>query len=176
MSKAKPTVLPGLILILVGVLIIIHKLDIYYIDFENLFPFIFLGIGLLLFTKVFRSEKKRGLVFPATIFFLVGLFFLSENSDFPLHFYNDEYFSVFLIIIGLAFVVQFIFQPKNLSLLIPGIVLLLIGFGLLGWIRDWLYFNDFNLYFRDFWPVALILLGILFIYSSIRKRTNPKPE
>ncbi len=176
MSETKRSVLPGVILILIGVLIIIHKLNIFFIDPETLFPIVFLGIGLLLFLSVFKSEKKRGLVFPGTIFFLVGLFFLAENNNFLLHLNYDEYFSVFIIIIGLAFVVQFIFQPKNWSLLIPGTILLLIGFSILGWTRDWFYTHDLDLYFRDFWPVVLILLGLLFVFSSLKKRASSKQE
>lgn len=169
MNEAKKSFVPGIVLIVIGALILFHKLDIFHFYWSDIYPIVFLLLGIWFFIGVFAKGQK-GLAFPGTLFLLLGLFFLLRNNYFHYRLYFDDFWPIFLIIFGLAFVVQFIFNIKDWGLLIPGGIFLFLGFGFLARTMDWYIPFEFEYYIGKYWPVALILIGIAIIVSSIKKK------
>ena len=171
MTQQQKSVIPGIILIIVGGLIILHKLDIFHIYWRDIYPVLFIGLGLWFFLNVF-VKKQRGLAFPGTLFLLLGLFFVLRNYHIFYRFYIDEYWPIFLIILGLAFVVQFLFRPQDWGILIPGTIFLVIGLAFLARTMHWLLPYEIEFYFEKYWPVLLILIGLGIILSSFKKKAD----
>ncbi|HDL18023.1 MAG TPA: hypothetical protein ENH29_03115 [Bacteroidetes bacterium] len=169
MKDSKKSIVPGAILILIGVLIIIHKMDIFNFYWRNLYPVIFLALGAWFFFNVFL-RKQRGQAFPGTLFLLLGIFFILRNYSLFYPYYIDEFWPVFLIIFGLAFVVQFLFRPDDWGLLIPGFIFLLLGFVFLARTMGWFLPYQIEYIVETYWPVLLILIGIAIIFSGLKKK------
>lgn len=168
MVEQKRSIWPGIALITIGGLILVHKLGIYHFYWRDLYPLIFIILGIWFFVNLFL-RKQRGLAFPGTLFLLLGIFFFLRNNYFPYRFYFEEYWPIFLIIVGLAFVVQFCFQAQDWGLLIPGGILLFIGFGFLARTMRWVVPFGVRYYLEQYWPLVLILIGIAIIISSLMK-------
>lgn len=168
MSDVKRSILPGIILIIIGALILVHKLDIYHFYWRDIYPIVFIVLGVWFFVGVFAKNQK-GLAFPGTLFLLLGIFFFLRNNVFHFHWYWDEFWPIFLIIFGLAFVVQFFLNPKDWGLLIPGGIFLFLGVGFFARIMRWYIPFDFEYYIEKYWPVILIVIGISIIISSLTK-------
>ena len=166
MSEAKRSFLPGLILIVIGALILIHKLDIYHLYWRDIYPIVFVILGVWFFVSVF-AKKQKGLAFPGTLFLLLGIFFFLRDYY---RLYLDELWPIFLLIFGIAFIVQFLFNHKDWGLLIPGGIFLFLGFGFLARTLHWYIPFEFEYYIGKYWPVVLILIGIAIIVSSLRKK------
>lgn len=175
MNDSKRSIVPGVILILIGALIIIHKLDIFHFYWRDLYPVIFLALGVWFFFNVF-VRKQKGQAFPGTLFLLLGIFFILRNYSFFYRYYADEFWPVFLIIFGLAFVVQFFFRPDDWGLLIPGFIFLLLGFVFLARTMGWIMPYQVEYIVETYWPVLLILIGIAIIFSGLRKRESKPIE
>ena len=169
MSEAKRSFFPGVVLIIIGALILIHKLDIYHLYWRDIYPIVFVALGVWFFIGVF-AKKQKGLAFPGTLFLLLGLFFLLRNNYFHYSLYMDEFWPIFLLIFGFAFIVQFFFNPKDWGLLIPGGIFLFLGFGFFARTMHWYIPFEFEYYIGKYWPVVLILVGIAIIVSSLRKK------
>jgi len=162
------SIAPGIILILMGGLLLLDKLGYYRLRWSTIYPLILLLLGVMFFSWVWRRGDK-GAVFPGTILFLLGLFFFFRNSGLLPLYYLWEFWPVFLIIVGLAFVVLFIFKPHDWGVLVPGGILLFFG-------TVFLLNNIYYLPWRTrelvgtFWPVILIIIGIGIILGQFKKR------
>lgn len=169
----KKSAIPGMILIVIGGLILVNKLDLLDFRFRDIFPYLLIALGVLF---VFRliSQKHRSAVFPATFFLLLGAFLLfRQYSYYSWHIYHfTDFWPVILLIIGLAFFAQFIAKPKDWGLLIPALILLFIGSLFLARNYGWFYVYDVEYYFHLYWPVILILIGLGLIFSKLIRRAN----
>jgi uncharacterized membrane protein HdeD (DUF308 family) len=166
--KVKQRILPGIILIAIGGVILVYNLDIIDLGWRTLVGTVMLLIGISIFIGAFKSSD-RSPVFPGTYLSLTGLFFITMD----LNLINDDLgdmWPMFIIILGIAFLVTFAFKPRELSPLINaiiftslGIIFLLSQAGILEWHDVWHYFGQY-------WPVILILIGLSLLLKSIRKK------
>jgi membrane-bound ClpP family serine protease len=168
MSQTKPSLLPGIILIIFGLLLLVHKLDIFYFDWHRTYPLVFMLIGVVLFISTVLY-KHQSAAFWGTVFLLAGLFFFLRNYDFIEYYYIGEIWPVFFIILGLAFVVLFLFKPQDWGVLIPGGIFLFLGTTF--FLRNFHYWRAQEIIAR-YWPLVLILIGIGVIVGGLKK----KPE
>ena len=171
MAKRERSLVPGVVLILIGVYFLLRELNLIHLRWRELYPVVLLALGLLFLVAAFRREDK-GAAFPGTVLLVLGIFFALRNYDLaPISYYLydvGDYWPVFLLAFGLGFVVQFFFARHDWGLLIPGGVLLFLGvmflFRNLGLFYWW--------HFADLWPVILILIGLAMVISGLRKRTE----
>lgn len=167
MSAHKKSMLPGLLLIIFGVILLINRLAPYHFSWRELYPLILIGLGVLFFASVF-NKKNKGAVFPGTILLLLGLFFFIRNY-FNIGVYGHEIGPVFLIVFGLAFFAVFITKPSDWGVLIPAGIFLFLG--AMFWLRihtDF-YWDVWDVV-ADYWPVILIIIGGAIILSSLKKK------
>ncbi|RMF67076.1 MAG: hypothetical protein D6743_05465 [Calditrichaeota bacterium] len=171
MSQREKSVVPGILLIGIGVLFLLNQLDVIYLRWRHIYPLLFLGLGGWFFMKVF-ARKERGAAFVGTMFLVLGLFFALRNYrvlGFDDYFYDFESFwPIFLIACGLGFVVLFLFRPEDWGVLIPGGILLLFGVAFFLEMSGFVYWRRI----MDFWPVILIAVGAGIVLSGLRRRSQ----
>ena len=169
MPDKKSSIVPGALMIIVGGLLLLHRLDLIYLRWRDTYPLIMLGLSVWLFISAFSKEDK-GQVFPATILLILGAFFFMRNFNlflFDYYFYDwEDAWPIFLVAVGAGFVTLFIFKPDDWGVLIPGGILL--GLGVVFFLRNFGFFYWFD--FANFWPVILIAIGVFLVLSGMNKK------
>lgn len=168
MDNRRPSIWPGLILVIIGAVLLLYNLDIFNFGWHELYPIILMGIGVLFFTSII-GKRHKGAVFPGTILFLLGLFYFLRNYEIIPYYYMREVWPVILIIVGLAFFAVFLTNPRDWGQLIPAGTLLVLGIGFL--LRE-LNIIRWNIWqaIRDYWPTILIVIGAGIILGSLRRK------
>ena len=166
-TKRKGGLFTALFLIFVGVVFLLSSFDLF--SWGDTWPLFLIGIGLLLFFSAF-GKRDKGAVFPGTILILVGLFFfLWRNYYLP--WYMDEVWPVFPLIVGIAFFVLFLLNPRDWGVLIPAAILLFVSavfflnnFGALPW-------SVWGVFGRA-WPIVLIVIGVFILLGHARRGSS----
>lgn len=166
MSKKRPSLFPGVFLIVLGLWIFSSRIDFLYDTFQYIYPVLLLILAGFLLYETSRKKSSTKL-FWGSFLLICGLFFLLRNFEVINYYYPDEYWPVYILAAGVSFIILFISQPSNWGVLIPGFLLLLIGMNEAMRTFDcisWRYRS--NLY--DFWPVIFIIIGIGLISKSLQ--------
>jgi len=169
MSHKKPSIIPGALLIFVGLILLLKRLDVVDIYWENTYPLILIGLGVAFFISVFARDDRNA-SFWSTTFLLLGFFFFLRNYNLIPFYFWDEIWPVILLAIGISFVVLYLFKPQDWGVLIPGVVLLFIGFVALAHTMD--FYWRTSRFIEDFWPVILILIGGALVLSSFLRKKS----
>jgi hypothetical protein len=155
--KSKSTVF-GIFLIALGSVLLLDRFEIIYFGWGRIF-WMFLGIwGAVLAVQGF-SMKRRGRTFWGSLLFFFGIFFSLDAWD--LIWLTDELgFGGMSLALGLAFVMLYVFEPRNVGVLAPAV--LFVGFGAAMILVEYNYLDwwEVRRAIRDYWPVALILWGV----------------
>ncbi len=168
MSTHKHSLLPGLILILIGAVLLVNKLTPYSFGWDEIYPLILIAIGILILISVI-GKRDRGAVFFGTIFFLIGLFYFIKNYELISHYYMRAEWQTFLIILGLAFCSVFVVKPSDWGVLLPASIFLLLGIGFL--LRKFhIIYWDIGDIISDYWPVILIIIGGGIIAGALKRQ------
>lgn len=160
--------LPGIILVSVGAAFLLAELNI--IKSEMIWPMFILAPGLGFLIMYFYNENRRanaGLLIPGMITSLIGAFFFYLNAT---DWKNMEFlWPVFPMIVGVSFL-AFYFgggrQKKDQGILIPAGILL--GVGIL--------FVIFARFSYKFWPVILIVLGLIMLVNTRKREGKEEKE
>ena len=166
----KSSLLPGLLLIVVGAILLLNKLLPDFLDWRNVYPLILIGFGILMILSASCKHKTdKGAVFPGTILFFIGLFFFLRNFGLVEYYYVREIWPIFIIIFGLGFLALFIAKPTDRGSLIPAGLFIFFG---IFFLLNKLNIIDLELWeiFIDYWPVILIIIGGSIILGSVKKR------
>ena len=168
----RSSILPGMILISIGVILLIHKILPDFLNWRHIYPLILLALGVSMILSVsFRSNTDKGAVFPGTILFFIGLFFFLRNFGLVEYYYVREIWPIFIIIVGLGLLALFIVKPSVTGVLIPAGILLFIG--VISFLNK-LYIIDIALWeiVSDYWPVILIVVGAGIILGSLKRQRH----
>lgn len=163
--KKRRSFVPALFLILVGLIFLLPTL--HLLKWSNVWPLLLVVVGLLFFFSAFGAYDK-GAVFPGTILIFLGAFFFVW-MHYNLRWNIDEVLPVFPLIVGLAFFVLFVFNPRDWGVLIPAAILVFIS--------SVFFADNFDIFpwsawevIGKTWPAVLILIGVLIlIRHAIRK-------
>jgi hypothetical protein len=161
--KSKGSIFLGLFLILFGAALLLDTFKVW--DFH--WSYILIVLGIFFFVTAFTAQDKGG-VFPGTISFLFGLFFLLRQYDIL----DDPMFvlwPIFPAIVGIAFIVLFIFRPNDWGLLIPGGILIALSIIFLGYYYD-LFGLDPGEIISHYWPVILVIIGLKLVLEGRGKK------
>lgn len=147
----------GILLIALGSMLLLDRLEVISFGWGRIF-WMFLGIwGALLAVQGF-SMKRRGRIFWGSLLFFVGFVFSLDAWD--LIWLTDELgFGGMSLALGLAFAMLYIFEPRNVGVLVPTV--LFVGFGAVMILVEYNYLDwwEVRRAIRDYWPVVLILWG-----------------
>ena len=168
-SSRGGVLIPGLVLIALGAWFLVRALGFSVPGMEALWPIFPTIVGLSLFVGWLFGPTKRGnhgMMIPAVINFLVGIFFFGFTFGFFKWSDMAVLWPVFPLIVGVAFVVAWIFSGlRDWGMLIPGA--LIAGVGIVG-----LAYTMFGEVERvssllRFWPVLLIGLGVVILVGGV---------
>ena len=157
MSERKASLVPGVLLIVIGTWIFLQRF--FHLSFYwfRVYPVLLVLFGGFLIYHTFARRRSGGL-FCGVVLLILGAFFFLRNFDFIPYFYADEYWPLFLVASGLGFVALFMFDPKEWGVLIPAGFLLFFGVGFS--MRTFHgYFWGWDRFVETYWPAVLILIG-----------------
>ena len=147
----------GLVLLLLGVALLLNQMNVIHIGGMAL-----VWLGLLVYgaAVVIRSfiNNDRSKVFFGTLCFLTGILFFIHKAGF-INGAFSVYFPAFIIIVGLAFFMLFVFNTKDWHLLIPALIFLALGAALMLTHLGYWYSRDVWRTIASYWPILLILMG-----------------
>lgn len=169
MPKQRSAIIPGLLLVLIGGWLLAQNLGVALPGLQDLWPAIILLFGLSMLAQFFAGGRKdEGLVFVGMASTLLGAFFMSITLG-PLTWGDlGDYWPVFPLIGGIAFLAQWLVRPSERGLLIPAGMGLIVG-------TVALLFTVGNLdpglagQIARLWPVLLILAGLGMLVSFMRR-------
>jgi hypothetical protein len=148
-------IIAGLFLILCGALLLMLTTGIIDYRITKLWPLFIMVPGLIFAAVALSSRSMRGAIFPATLFTLIGLLFLLWANKLIDGFALT--WPAFPGIVGLSFVMLFIFEPEE-GLLVPAFVLLAVS--------GVAFAINYRLIGPDawkWWPIVLVVFGIWWI-------------
>lgn len=160
--ETKPRIaLFGILLVLVGVALLLEKLDLVQFGWTRILWAAVSLLGAAIVIRAFVSNG-RGRIFWGTILFLYGLLFLLRSSQL-LEIDFEVLMPASVIILGFGFLMLFVYDPKDWHLLIPSLILLTFGGAFMltevGIIRRWELWESIG----TWWPLILILVGFSLI-------------
>jgi len=151
----------GILLLVVGVALLLEKLDVIEFGWSKILWAAVAVLGAAIVIRAFVQDG-RARVFWGTILFLYGLFFLLRSLDLV-----EGHIAVFMpatfTILGFGFLMLFVSDTKDWHLLIPSVILLGFGGAFMlaeaGYLRRWEMWDTF----RTWWPLILVLVGFSLI-------------
>ena len=168
MKKYDSNLVLGLILILVGGGLLLKRMGLLDVGWEEIYP-----IALLLFAAmsiVSVAQGNRNHAFWATFLFVCGLFTFLKNYGIIDSLWSINLWSILLLAFGLSFFALYVTKPQDWGVLIPGSILTV--FGLVALLDDlgldWLSYQQII----EYWPLMLIAIGIIIIASSLTRRSR----
>jgi len=168
MKQNNSSISLGLILILIGLGLLLHRMNLIHFTFDQIYPVVALAVGAFSTMAVVRGDKNS--VFWSGFLILFGFLTLLRNYDMVDALWELQIWSILMLCLGLAFFVLYFFKPQDWGVLIPGSILGFIGLMLV--LHDlnysWLTLDKI----KSLWPIILIIIGAGILASSFRKK-NP---
>jgi len=152
MASPQKSLLPGFILIALGILLLLPKFT--DISMRQLWPLIVLGGGILFFVGFFVNRTDYGLLMPGSILTVSGLLF--AYCTYEGWYTMSDLWPFFLVAPGLGFALMYLFGKREQGLLIPAGILL--GLGTL--------FLVGRTGFDYLLALVFIIIGVLFLLTS----------
>jgi hypothetical protein len=161
--------IPGLVLIGLGAWFLVRALGVNLPGMAAMWPVFPTIVGLSLFVGWIVTPNRRanhGMMIPAVINFLVGVFFFGFTFGFFEWGEMGVLWPVFPLIVGVAFFVAWLFSGlQDWGMLVPGAITA--GVGIVG--LGFTLFGQVEAIasLLRFWPVLLIGLGILVLLGGV---------
>jgi hypothetical protein len=162
----KSSVVLGAVLVLIGIGLLLSKMNVIDFSWYEIYPLGLLGLSALSFASLTRGNKNG--VFMGTAFAVIGLFFFCRNFGLLDFLWNFKFWPIVLISLGLGFIALFIVKPYDWGVLIPGSILTFLGAIFLLDSMDFAW-RQLRLA-RRMWPLILVLVGVGLIISTLSKR------
>lgn len=168
MNRDHSSISLGLVLILIGLGLMLHRLDLLNFDFEQIYPIVALAVGGFSAVAVARGDKNS--VFWSGFLLLFGGLTFLRNYSIVDSLWSLSPWSLLMVCLGMAFFALYFFKPKDWGVLIPGSLLSFIGLLMILHDLDYSWFELAKI--KSLWPVVLIVIGIGILVSSFRKKPN----
>ncbi len=123
MPSSQKSLVPGLILIALGILFLLPRFT--DLRLGQLWPYIILGGGILFFLGFILNRSDFGLLMPGTILTVSGLLFIYCTVEG--WWLMRDLWPLFIIAPGLGFVLMYLFGKREYGLLVPAGILLAVG-------------------------------------------------
>jgi len=151
----------GIFLIVLGTGLLLKQLNVIHIDGKTflLFGLVAYGGAMVIRSFIFNIRQSLflgSLCFYSGVLLLLGKYDLVENSAYV-------YIPGFLIVFGMAFLMLFIYNIRDIHLLVPAFIFVAIGVAFMMTEIGYWYVSDVKDVIRMYWPVALILFGFLIL-------------
>ncbi|MBI2975603.1 MAG: hypothetical protein HYZ35_02510 [Chloroflexi bacterium] len=172
MTRYRSSLIPGLVLILIGGWLLAENLHLPLPGMDQMWPAFPLIIGMATFIRYFTEGRRdSGQVFVGVAAALVGAFFFPFTFGRLSWGQMEEYWPVFALIGGVAFLAQWAVAPSRRGLLIPALIGLAVGLAFLPSTLGLLN-PAVAKQIRQLWPLALIAGGLMLLLSGFATRDN----
>jgi hypothetical protein len=161
LPKRFPALL-GWVLLLFGAALLLDRWHPHLLGWST--ALIALGVALF----YLGAARDRGAIFPGTFLLLLGLLNLLRSqgvADLPW----SLTWPLILLILGVAFVTLFIFDPDRRGALPIGIFIIIISFLFIRFPHFWKDILDTA---GTWWPVIFILIGLRILWSSRKNKSS----
>lgn len=161
----------GGLLIILGLLFLAVTLGVFQLNWTNFWPIIPMAVGLYLLLLALTTHdlnRRGGLVIGGTIPFLIGLFFFATTLGVIEWDLQGRLWPTYPLIVGLAFFAAYLTSGFRRGYLIPAAILSLVGLGFL----PFTFMDPNNDYVSKFWPVVLILVGLVLLIPGVWRATS----
>jgi len=156
-TEASKRDIMGVVLILVGVLLLMRNLG-AGLGIGELWPWFIILCGLAFWAMFLSDRSQYVLLMPASILVVAGILFeVCTLAGWGL---MSSLWPALVMAPGIGFAAMWLFGPAGTSLLAPGIGLLALGAAALLKQSPW----------WRFWPVLLVVGGILILFREFRRR------
>jgi hypothetical protein len=161
----------GGVLVVIGALLLMHKLHVFPFNWQMLFSGAVAIAALLMIVRKFR-ERGEG-VFWWTLLFCYTSYMFARSADW-IDLPSWYGFPLMLIAIGIGFAVMVALRPAGWHIAVPAVVFLTAGVSILmtemGTLEDEVVRSAISTY----WPFALIAFGVALLLSrQERKQVTP---
>lgn len=161
-------VLAGSILIIIGFAILLkpyYILDIYFFRSYGLFI-----LGILGLLKGLSASPRRNIYLPVFILTL-GAYYLLGDAGF---YYIDRglTITVVILLLGVSFYPLYFLVNRKWSYLLYGNLIMAVGLLFLAYYLDYIPTYIFRTVVEDYWPVALIIIGIAYLINSLIRHND----
>jgi len=155
-EEHKHNIVPGLILILVGILLLLAAFGTFRIELSVIWTYIVILIGIVFWIGFITDRTKVGNVMPGSVLLTIGLVFnycAREGWEHLTHLWP-----FFMLAPAFGFYALYFFGGRDRGILVPAGILTILGAIFL------LQSYDYSV--RYIGPIALIVIGALLIYRG----------
>lgn len=158
------------VLIIVGSVLLLNQLDLFYLNRANLIIMFSAAIGFILLKKGIDHPQRKGIL-GGTFFTGISLTLVAmKYSYFPM---TDSFgLGIILMNLALANLVYFVLLPQKTFNLIVGLIFAAIGSPFLLFHYEFLSRWELGNMISTYWPTLLILIGIGFLVDALIKRNR----
>jgi hypothetical protein len=154
-KDGKPSIVPGLILIFIGIVAVLNNFEAINLDWEVLWTYFILLLGLIFWLGFIFDRSKDGLIMPGTILLTYGIIL-----NLHMRFGNmDILWPFFILGPAFGFYAMYLLGKRDRGLLIPAVILTIIGS---------IFLLQSYSYIRYVWPLVLVVLGVLLLLRNNR--------
>lgn len=162
------TFLAGLLLLLFGVLLLLSRAGVVYLNFTRVAAFTVLVVGGFEAVVAFASSNQKRLFWGSLLFLCALLTILVSYNYVPASW--SRIWPTALIIPGLAFLMLFFSHPREYTLLLIAVLFVVVGWGgLLIQSGDFGFSYGMLGMLKVVVPVAVVLAGIYVIWRNFSR-------
>lgn len=160
MNCKRHSIVPGLILIALGIIIILHSTGVFRIDWDIIWTYVIIFLGILFWLGFLLDRSDVGVLMPGSVLITVGLAlnYAARNGWHTMNYL----WPFFILAPAFGFYAMFLLGNRDRGLLVPAGILTVIGVIFL------LQSMDYSV--RYAWAIGLIVIGALLLFRGIRKR------
>ena len=162
MEQKKNSMIWGIFLIVVGIVFLIGNVS--RVGMETLWPVFPMAVGLAFWVGFVHDRKNYGLLMPGSILVIVSILFL-YCSIFG-WWRMETLWPVFILAPAVGFIAMYFAGAKDQGLLVPAGILSAVG----------IIFLFVSSGLGDYWPIFLIIGGILLMAFGATRKKGPSEE
>ena len=152
----------GIVLVVVGVALLLRQMNIIHVDGKTLLLFGLVAYGGAMIVRSFLLDIRQSLFLGSVAFYsgivlVLGKYGVIESGP-------SVYVPAFLVAFGLSFLMLFIFDFRDFHLLLPAVIFIGLGAAFMLTEIGLLYPSDVKEAIRQYWPVAIILFGVMLLF------------
>jgi len=177
-KRHRAPIVPGLLLILLGLWFLGRQLELPLFVAQLLWPWLLIGVGVIIWARyIFVPPRSSDDVFWGVGTILGGAFLLVWQNGLFLSDLRgwDKLWPILVLIIGVSALVQWVFAIRNWGALIFGLAAGAVGvaglsytLGVMDWQTAWSI--------GRFWPVLVIIAGLGILIEGVSRRKRREDE
>jgi hypothetical protein len=165
-EKGRPSPIPGVLLIILGLIFLLANLGVFRIRGELFWIYVLIVLGLAFWIGFFFDRSRVGGLMPGSVLLTIGLLFHYTST----HGWEtlSYLWPFFLLAPAFGFYAMFIFGSHERGLLVPA--------GILTVLAAVFFLQNLDRDMRLVWPAALIALGVLLLFRGNARHRDDRGD